>query len=217
MYSTARMSWFLLLITFCTMSSYGQSVDHYELYSKVVDSFIKTGIKYNVKTSQVIFVEKYVPRENEVELFSSMLFDTTNGTFLFNRYGYIVEKRLLFQDSNFKSSVQTLSREFDETPIIEATKFKLNTENITISNEEFYRFFRGKKRNSVDNGWRKFYRKYPGAHAVFEFSKIIFKGGYACFYAGRHTNGLNGSGDLYVLKKIGTEWLIIFCFNIWMA
>jgi hypothetical protein len=71
-------------------------------------------------------------------------------------------------------------------------------------------------KGKINKGWKSFYEKYPGAHGVFEFSKIIYSGNYACFYAARYSGDFSARGDIVIMQKENGLWRILTYFNVWM-
>lgn len=206
----------LILITFLGPSVFGQSNKDYVLYSKVIDSFVNTGIKYNIKTTEVVVIEKFTPNESEVPNYTSVLQDT-NAQRIYAAAGYDSLKIRLFWDPFVKNAIISLEKAFFETPTLDAGQFILNYKTKTLSQGEYENLFTGKKKHRVDKGWARFYKMFPGAHGVFKFSKIIYSGDYACFYAGRSSGGLSGRGDIVVMKKTNDMWRILTYINIWMS
>jgi len=205
-----------IILFFGVTVTYGQGTKDYALYSKVIDSFVNVGIQYKIKTTQVVVIKKFTPNQSEIPNYTSVLQDTSVQK-IYAAAGYDSLKIKLFKDSFVKNAITTLEKDFFETPILDEGEFKLNCKTRTISQEEFQNLFTGKKKHRVDIGWDKFYKMFPGAHGIFKFSKIIYSGEYACFYASRSSGGLSGRGDIVVMKKDNDMWRILTYINIWMS
>ena len=60
------------------------------------------------------------------------------------------------------------------------------------------------------SGWDVFYNRYPDAPGIITFSKVGFNKtlDQALVYLGIQSNWLAGSGNFYLLKKVGGNWVI---------
>lgn len=206
----------LVILTLTSARCLGQTNTDYQLYSTVIDSFINKGIEINISTTEAVVIEKYAPEENEVSLLIKLLQDTSvNRVSKVLRYDPI--KISLCKDENFKAALINLEKSFFETPSLEKDKFKIKATPKLITFEQFKELFNSSTKKTNAKGWKYFYKLYPGSHGIFEFSKIIYQGNFACFYVGRHSGGLSGSGDIIVLKKINDSWQLITYFNLWVS
>ena len=208
-----RITTLLLLLT---NLSFGQTDLDYQLYSQVLNNFVNEGIKYNEKTTQVVIINKYIPDENEISFYGKDFLDDNENS-INMALNYDTLKIRLFKDDHVKEALKQLEKEFFDTPSLDKSKFNLTPTVSTITNGQFKSYFKTIFGRQIDKGWKTFYKKHPGSHGVFEFSKIIYKDNYACFYAGRHSNGLSGSGDLVIAKRLNGQWSIITYVNIWMS
>lgn len=205
-----------LILIFVPTLTWGQSNLDYKLYSKVIEDYIAEGIKNDVATSEVVIMTKYIPTENEVSFYGKE-FLKEDDKIINNVLFYDEVKIKLFRDEEIRKGIISLENKFFETPVLEANKFILEPKVIAISNKKFKSYFKTLFGRRILKGWKKFYKKYSGAHGIFEFSKVIYEGDYALFYVGRHCNGLCGSGDLVIMKKSNDKWDIVTYLNIWMA
>ena len=205
-----------ILLILLTNLSFGQTDLDYQLYSHVLNDFINEGIKYDEKTTQVVIITKYIPDENEVSFYGKDFLDDDEQTINMVLH-YDTMKIRLFKDNHVKNALRQLEEEFFETPSMDKSKIKLTPTVSTITNGQFESYFKTIFGRRNDKGWKNFYKKHPGSHGVFEFSKIVYKDNYACFYVGRHSNGLSGSGDLVIVRRLKDEWSIVAYVNIWMS
>lgn len=205
-----------ILLLLLTNLSFGQTDLDYQLYSQVLNNFINEGIKHEEKTTAVVIITKYVPDENEASVYGgNFLSDDERVINMVLHYDTM--KMRLFKDDYVKNVLKQLEKEFFETPSLDKSKFNLALTVSTITNGQFRSYFKTVFGSRIDKGWKKFYKKHPGSHGVFEFSKVVYADNYACFYVGRHSNGFSGSGDLVIAKRLNGEWHIITSVNIWMA
>ncbi|MGC3946390.1 MAG: hypothetical protein QM762_18030 [Chryseolinea sp.] len=205
-----------ILLTLSTSLSFGQTDLDYQLYSQVLNNFINEGLRYNEQTSQVVVINKYIPDENIASAYGEdFLGDDEHSIRMVLHYDTM--KIRLFNDAKVKDVLKQLERDFFETPSLDENKFVLTTTVSAITNREFKSYFKKGFDRRTDKGWKKFYKKHPGSHGVFEFSKIVYADYYACFYVGRHSGGLSGSGDIVIAKRRNGEWDIITSVNIWMS
>lgn len=211
-----RMIRLTILLGLLTNLSFGQSDLDYELYSQVLNSFINEGLKYDEKTTQVVIIAKYVPDQNEASAYGEDFFHNNEQTINMVLH-YDTMKMKLFKDDHVKTLLKQLEKYFFETPSLDKSKFKLAPTVSMITNRQFKRYFKTFFGRRTDKGWKRFYRKHPGSHGVFEFSKVVYVDNYACFYVGRHSNGLSGSGDLVIARRLNGEWKIVTSVNIWMS
>lgn len=205
-----------ILLVLLTNLSFGQTDLDYHLYSQVLNDYIKEGVKYHTKTTEVVIIIKYTPEEIEVSAYRKEFLENDEETI--NRaLHYDTMKMRLFNDDRVKSALTQLEEKFFDTPSLDNTKFNLIPTVSTITNRKFKGYFKTVFGRRIDKGWEKFYKKHPGAHGVFEFSKIVYADNYACFYVGRHSNGLSGSGDIVIARRVNGEWRIVTSVNIWMS
>jgi len=195
---------------------FGQTDLDYQLYSQVLNSFINEGIKLNEKTIQVVIINKYVPDENEASAYGESFLDDDEQTISMVLH-YDTLKMKLFNDDHVKAALKQLEKEFFETPSLDKSKFHLTAKVSSITNQQFKNYFKTIFGKRIDKGWKRFYKRHPGSHGVFEFSKVIYANNYACFYVARHSNGLSGSGDLAIARIVNGEWRIVTFVNIWMS
>jgi len=205
-----------LLLVLLTNLSFGQTDLDYQLYSKVLNDFINDGIKYDQKTTEVVIIAKYIPDENEAASYGDSFLDDDEHTFNMVLH-YDTMKIRLFKDDRVRSVLRQLEKGFFETPSLDKSQFKLTPKVSTITNGQFKNYFKTVFGRRIDKGWKRFYRKHPGSHGVFEFSKVVYKDNYACFYVGRHSNRLSGSGDIVIASRLNEEWNIVTSVNIWMS
>lgn len=208
----------ILLFTFLSTLSVGQTQVDYDLYSQAINSEINYGIKNGVKTTEVVIITRYVPDDNQISAYGSQFLDKEEQL-IHMVLRYDTSKIRLFKDSQLRDAIRLLEKEFYETPKLDETKFNLDLTPAMfgITDQKFKGYFRTIFGKRIDKGWKKFYKRYPGSHGVYEFSKIAYRGEYACFYMGRHSNGLSGSGDMIIAKKLKGNWTVINVVNIWMS
>ncbi len=82
-----------------------------------------------------------------------------------------------------------------------------------ISYNNFLSFFN----DDIDEGWNKFYKKYPKAKAVVEFSNIVHNNEYVIFYFAENRNGFYGSGKLVFFHKKNKKWKLFALLNLWVS
>jgi hypothetical protein len=193
-----------ILLTFLGTSAFGQTSSDYELYSEVIQDFIDEGIKNQVTTSEVLIMEKYSPIENEISSWKEFMNIDDQDT-------------SLIRGEEVIAGVAMLEKQFFETPALTADHILLKTTVKTLTNKQFNRYFTALFGKRIDRGWKRFYRKHPGAHGIFEFSQVVYNGGYACFYVGRHSNSLSGSGNLVIAQETNGIWNVIKYFRIWVS
>ena len=205
----------LILILIASLCR-GQSNLDYQLYSKQIDSFITEGAKYNIETKEVVIFKKYLPTQNEISNLVEELQDTDVNMLKMVMH-YDTVKLRLCNDESFRKAIFELEKDFFNTPTLDEQRFTIKTRTKAMTAQQFQELFGKKTGKGIDKGWKRFYTLNPGSHGIFEFSKIFFAGNYACFYVGRHSNGLSGSGDIIVMQKDNNIWRILVYFNIWMA
>jgi len=205
-----------ILLVLLTNLSFGQTDLDYHLYSQVLNDYINEGVKYDVKTTEVVIITKYAPDENEASAYGEDFLDDDEKTINMVLH-YDTMKIRLFKDEKVKNALKQLENEFFETPSLDKTKFNLTPTVSTITNGQFEGYFKTIFGRRTDKGWKKFYKKHPGSHGAFEFSKVVYADNYACFYVGRHTNGLSGSGDIVIARRLNGEWNIVISVNIWIS
>jgi hypothetical protein len=183
-----------IILGLLTTLSWGQKALDYKLYSKVIDAYIEEGIKYKVTTIEVLIIRKYVPNENQASFYGKEFLDSDEQIIDMTLH-YDTTKIRLLKDEHVRNTIRLLEKEFYATPTLDENRFLLNTTTKTITGKKFQSYFKTiYGRRKVDKGWKKLYKKYPGAQGIFEFSQIIYEADYACFYVARHSNGLSGSG-----------------------
>lgn len=119
----------------------------------------------------------------------------------------------LFQDANKTINSEVLTSflmENKESVDLEA-RFKLYYPYTLISPEKLSKVFE-------DGGWENFRRLFPGRSTI-SLSSIGYssEGGEALVYLGKSAGYKSGSGDYYVLKKQGTNWVIVSEVNVWLS
>jgi hypothetical protein len=205
----------LALIFISTFSWEQTSVD-YKLYSIVIQNFIAEGIKYDFQTTEVVIITKYIPTENYVAYYGKEFIDGDEQLMEISLH-HDTTKIRLFKNEQIRQGIMALEQEFYQTPTLDENKFDLEPTVVGIPSRKFQSFFKTILGRRIEKGWERYYKKYPGSHGIFMFSKIIYEGDYAIFYAGRRSNGLSGSGDLIIMEKNNDNWSITTCINIWMA
>lgn len=195
---------------------HGQSALDYHLFSKEIDSFITEGVKYNVATKEVVVFKKYLPIENEITFFVNELQDT-DINILRMLVNYDTLKLRLCADEYFRNAIFQLQKEFFNTPTLNEQRFLIAPAMKAMTAKQFRKLFGKNTSKDIDKGWKQFYKMNPGSHGIFEFSNIFYSGNYACFYRGRRSNGLAGSGDIVVMQRDNNLWRILIYFNLWVA
>jgi hypothetical protein len=91
--------------------------------------------------------------------------------------------------------------------------FAFPTPALFITKRQFNKF----RRRNPDKGWRSFYKKYPGADGIFEFSPVGYSADRmrAVLYRAVRRNGLNGEGALLLLENTSSGWVIKQHINLW--
>lgn len=205
-----------LILIFISTVSWGQTTVDYKLYSIVIQDFIAEGIKYNVQTTEVVIITKFNPTENYVAYYGKEFIDGDEQLLEVSLH-YDTTKIRIFKNEQIRQGIMALEQEFFQTPTLDESKFDLEPIVKGISSRKFQSFFKTIIGRRIEKGWERFYKKYPGSHGIFMFSKIIYEGDYAIFYAGRRSNGLSGRGDLIIMEKNNDNWSIITYINAWMA
>ncbi len=69
------------------------------------------------------------------------------------------------------------------------------------------------------NGWKKFYKKYPGSGGLFTFSNIYYSqdSKTAIFYTTLSRNGLNGYGALTIMVNVNGLWKLKYKIYLWQS
>jgi hypothetical protein len=104
--------------------SFGQTDLDYKLYSQVLNDFIKEGIKYDEKTTQVVIINKYLPDENEVSFYGREFLDSDEQLINVSLH-YDTVKIRLFKDKSVRDAIILLEKEFYDTPLLDNSKFNL--------------------------------------------------------------------------------------------
>lgn len=75
-----------------------------------------------------------------------------------------------------------------------------------ISDEEFQSFFKG----NANDGWKRFYEKYPKSGGIVTFSRVGFNADktQALVYRGHRCGALCGEGLYYLLSKKNGAWVL---------
>jgi hypothetical protein len=73
------------------------------------------------------------------------------------------------------------------------------------------------RRNSIQEDWKRFYKKYPGTGGIFSLAKIKYyaAGTTAILYYSVRRNGLNGHGAFAIIAKKDGEWQMTYKIYLW--
>jgi len=206
-----------LTLSLISSLSFGQSALDYSLYSKAIDSLIDVLDSNRDAVKRVIVIKKYEPYQNEISGFESSIRDTSEEIIRFT-LGYDTSLVRLMKRDDIKTAILELEKGFYNTPELHESKFKLKTSVTTISNKNFNQFFNTKSKDKITIGWKNFYIKNPDVFGVYELSKVIYSGDYACFYLAHHAKGLYGSGNLVIMQKLGEGvWRLVAKIKLWVA
>lgn len=204
------------ILTFLAGVSFGQTNLDYRLYSKAIQDFIDLGAKNDVSTTEVVVIDKYLPSESMISAYGDEILDGDNPLIQMAVH-YDTSKIRVLKNEHVKRAIKSLGEIFLDTPKLDGRSLMLRPATITITNQQFQNYFKSKSGRQIEKGWKKFYRQHRGAHGVFEFSKIAYEDEYACFYVGRHSSPLSGSGDVVIMKKRNGNWEVIAYINLWVS
>lgn len=92
-------------------------------------------------------------------------------------------------------------------------------ENLFSLNVRTFLILKSPVKKHSENGWKKFYEKYPGSGGLFTFSNIYYSqdNKTAIFYHSLRRNGLNGHGALTVMENANDGWKIKYQIYSWQA
>ncbi|MBC8110477.1 MAG: hypothetical protein H7Y04_05400 [Verrucomicrobia bacterium] len=125
------------------------------------------------------------------------------------QYGNLVDT--VKKDTLWLSLIDTLNKKMQHRHRLK-NEF---TTDIQLSFINRTRHFRNNK--TVNKNWVRFYRKYPTAYALVEFSEVANDGERAIFYFAARRGGLWGRGDLILFHKIGFGWKFLGYLKIWVS
>ncbi|OFX85137.1 MAG: hypothetical protein A2W99_07045 [Bacteroidetes bacterium GWF2_33_16] len=207
-----------LLVIFIFFSSvvFGQVESNYKIYSKVIDSFIDNWDSDRDTLTNVVLIEKFIPRENYLLSYYDIFYKSeTKEDITYRNWILKYDSSLinLVETESIKECLFNLENNLYNSPLLEKENLSLKTPFTLISSKRFDRFFIF----DIQKGWNKFYKKYPKSAGVFMLSRVEYSGNYACIYVEHHGGGLFGSGDILILKHENDNWDILGLINVWIS
>lgn len=99
------------------------------------------------------------------------------------------------------------------------SKERIKFKNYFDSNLKIELWHKWKFIKDSDKFWKRFYKKFPSAIGFAGFSNITYSDDKtkAVVYFQISRNGLNASGELFFLKKVSENWIIVQIHPIWVA
>lgn len=191
----------LVLILSC-LNCFCQSKTDYEIYSQVVEN------KFNELDRNKRFSNKaiIIDREKEQAQWAAEGYNFIDFAFFDNPIDSLTKEEV-------KTLILSLTDPANEAPVLHVERFKTTVTLQLIQRDSFDSLFK----KDIKSGWNKFYRMYPKSIGAFSFSKIMYTSDTAVLFVDFARNGLNGSGDFYILKNVGGKWVIDNKFNIYKA
>ena len=159
-----------------------------------------------------------------------LIYSTVINNLPKNKSGYVIRRRTttvpffpykspresienLFQGENkiINSEVLTSFLMRNKESVDLEARFELHYPYTLISPEQLSKVFE-------DGGWENFRRLFPGRSYI-KLSSIGYssEGDKALVYLGKSASYKSGGGDYYVLKKQGTNWVIVGEVNVWLS
>ncbi len=94
-------------------------------------------------------------------------------------------------------------------------RFSVPQKVVLLPKREFKEFFA----NENEDGWEKFYKKYPGSPGITGFSRVGFNKARtrALLYRGNQADWLAGTGSLSLFEKRGGQWTVEKEVTIWKS
>jgi hypothetical protein len=89
----------------------------------------------------------------------------------------------------------------------------LEKEHVLVQRDEIREIFSDK------NGWREFYRRYPGSSGIMHFSRVGLSSDMdeALLYVGFQRGPLSGGGALMLFRKSDGRWIVVETMNVWVS
>jgi hypothetical protein len=100
-------------------------------------------------------------------------------------------------------------------PLKLENRFSVLQRVVLLPEREFDELFA----NKHENGWDKFYKKYPGSPGITGFSRVGFNKNKtrALLYRGNQADWLAGTGCLSLFEKRGGQWTVEKEITIWKS
>lgn len=201
-------SFFILTIFFLSFSRLlGQvNVEDYKVYSILIKSEI-------LDTTQSVTIIKRLENDTSSIFWLTDAIESKDA-------GQLEQVRFMTRDVQGNSvrliddaTLNLILDFYQNQDVVGALKnlFNLNVKTILIAKSPFKKHLR--------DGWKKFYKKYPGSGGLFTFSNIYYSqdNKTAIFYHSHRRNGLNGHGALTIMENINGEWKIKYQTYLWQA
>ena len=207
-----------LLAIFIFFSSvvFGQAESDYKIYSKVIDSFIDNWDSDRDTLTNVVVIEKFIPKENYLLNYYDIFYNSeTKEDITYRNWILKYDSSLinLVETESIKECLFNLENNLYNSLHLDKEKLNLKTPFTLISSKRFDRFFIF----DIQKGWDKFYKKYPKSAGVFLLSRVEYSDNHACIYIEHKAGGLFGSGDILILKRENENWEIVGLINIWLS
>ena len=194
--------------------SFGQTEkDSYGIYSSTINGLVENW--FDPPIEAVIVVEQYTEKYEQdfSDIMDLTIEKIPNSTLSWYVRDSLLQQRFL-NDHNIKKVLRDLFTNFKNHPKINSDLLNVNEVEIhTLNSKKYYSYLnRGKIWRK--NGWRRLENKYNSKFAI-QFSKITYKGNYACFYYEFLCGDLCATGVVALMEKVGGEWKILKEFNLW--
>jgi hypothetical protein len=115
------------------------------------------------------------------------------------------------------SDVESAFRECHSNPNQKVGLSRLHIKNrlIPIVESEYRKYFK----LDCEEGWNRFYRKYPKSHGYVQLSRVGFVPSkkFALLNFSYMAGCMNGEGHLLLLKNVDGEWKVVGDASLWMV
>jgi len=136
--------------------------------------------------------------------------DSRYSTFKFNVKSPTQERGGL---TDITDEIATDFAAANKKPQVFERQFNISVNYVFISKEDLTKIFKS------DNGWSRFYEKYPDAPGKISLSRPGFNAAMdtALVYVGQQSDWLAGAGYFVIMKKIDNTWTLQEMEMIWIS
>jgi hypothetical protein len=192
---------------------YSQTDEDYYIYSSVINYAINNYDKGKTLPASLL-VKKRIELKEYVQDIQQVIEDLYIDKEYRNwKLNYDTTSLRIVENESVRKCLTNLKQSISDIPTIDCTQLDLKVPSCSISNFKFNRLFLF----GVQNGWDKFYKRYPKSAGVFSLSKVVLTDDFACLYVEHEFGGLAASGDIMILNKRNSTWTIILSINVWVS
>jgi hypothetical protein len=181
---------------------FSQGNSDYKIYSLIIDDLFLQRDSAKKHIDNAVIINRLETETNWV----SEAYDYIDYAFFENTMDTVTKKET-------KKMLLKLRDLYTVNPIMQIDSFTCSVPLHLINNDDFNKLFS----KNIQKGWNKFYKIYPRAIGTFSFTKVIYSGDLAVLFVNFRRNGLAASGDVYIMKRLGTNYFIFNRFNIYVA